>query len=209
MLAENEQTLETLGRECLKPPNHFWEKLNRHPAVHNGIPRKIRNALEKTFSTKTLDYKLVRREAGLGSLGQERFVAIAKCEGSNIAREAKALVPSASVWLRRGHKGQSYYQSTMDSAVRSRDPYQQIVGGWLIRRLSPDSNPIYVSDLPKERDEECLLTAMGTETANVHLGSRRARAILNDLGRRNRKWLRVAAKKMAKVMKQEWKDYRK
>ena len=25
---------------------------------------------------------------------------------------------------------------------------------WLTRRLSPDSNPIEISDLPKERDEE-------------------------------------------------------
>lgn len=210
VLAENEQTLELLGRECIRSPNEFWNKLNKRPAVHNGIPREVRNALEETFPAKDLDYKLVRREAGLGSLGQERFVAIAKCEGSNIAREAKSMMPSASVWLKNGEqKIQSFYKCTMDSAVRSRDPYQQIVGRWLIRRLSPDANPIYVADLPKERDEESLLNAMGAEAANVHLGSKRGRAILRDLRRRDRKWLRSAAKAMAKVVKQDWKDYRK
>lgn len=42
------------------------------------------------------------------------------------------------------------------------------VDGWLIRRLDPDSNPIDIMDLPKERDEERLLHAMGAEAANVH-----------------------------------------
>jgi hypothetical protein len=35
----------------------------------------------------------------MGSLGQQRFVAIASWEGGHIAREAKATLPSACVWL--------------------------------------------------------------------------------------------------------------
>ena len=69
VLAENEQRLELLGRDCIRSPNEFWEKLNKRPAVHNGIPRQVRSALEKTFPAKDLDYKLVTREGGLGSLG--------------------------------------------------------------------------------------------------------------------------------------------
>jgi hypothetical protein len=89
----------------------------------------------------------------------------------------------------------------MTGAVRSRDPFQIIRGGWIIRRLSPDSNPIEIADLPKKRDEHTLLHAMGTETANVHLGSdRRVKSILADLGRRKSTWLRAAAKDMAKAM---------
>ena len=49
----------------------------------------------------------------------------------------------------------------MAGAVRSRDPYQTIAGGWLVRRLSPDANPIDIATLPKQRDEETLLRAMG------------------------------------------------
>jgi len=84
------------------------------------------------------------------------------------------MLPSACAWL-DGHIGhrQSYYQKTMQSAVRSRDPFQKIMGTWLIRRLSPESNPIEIADLPAERDEETLLYAMGSEAANVHLGSKR------------------------------------
>jgi hypothetical protein len=156
-----------------------------------------------------LDYKVVSREAGLGSLGQPRFVAIAHWNGGLIAREAKALVPSACAWLEgRVSHGQSFYQRTMAAAVRSRDPFQTIRGGWLIRRLSPDSNPIEISDLPKARDEHTLLHAMGSEAANVHLGSeRRVNSILADLHRRKSTWLRAAAKDMAKAVKREWKAY--
>jgi hypothetical protein len=83
------------------------------------------------------------------------------------------------------------------------------VGTWLIRRLSPESNPIEIADLPEERDEEALLYAMGSEAANVHLGSKRQVAhIFMDLRRRESNWLRSAARDMAKAMEGEWKRYR-
>ena len=93
--------------------------------------------------------------------------------------------------------------------MRSHDPFQKVVGPWLIRRLSPESNPIEIADLPEERDEETLLYAMGSEAANVHLGSKRQVAnILRDLQRRKSNWLRSAAKDMAKAMEDDWKKYR-
>jgi hypothetical protein len=83
------------------------------------------------------------------------------------------------------------------------------MGTWLIRRLSPESNPIEIADLPLERDEETLLYAMGSEAANVPLGSRRQVAnILRDLRRRKSNWLRSAAKDMAKAMEGDWKKYK-
>jgi uncharacterized protein (DUF2252 family) len=209
VLAERERNLESLGIAATKPPPGFWEKLIEHPAV-NGLPRQAKQALEKTLPDKNIEYKVVRREAGMGSLGQQRFVAIADWQGGCIAREAKAMVPSACVWLNGNvSHGQSYYEKALRVAVRSRDPYQTIVGQWLIRRLSPDSNPIEIEDLPKERDEDILLHAMGSEAANVHLGTRaQAKKILKDLRRRKSKWLRSAAKDMAKTMEREWKQYR-
>jgi hypothetical protein len=170
----------------------------------------VRRILERTLPDTRLAYKVVSREAGMGSLGQQRYVAISEWNGGLIAREAKALVPSACAWLERkiGH-GQSFYQRTMAGAVRSGDPFQTIRGGWLIRRLSPDSNPIEIADLPKGRDEHTLLLAMGTEAANVHLGSaRRVTSILADVGRRKSTWLRAAAKDMAKATEQDWKAFR-
>jgi Uncharacterized protein conserved in bacteria (DUF2252) len=210
VLAEHERNLERLGIAAIKPSQDFWEKLSARPAV-NGLPRDARQALEKTLPSKKVEYKVVRREAGMGSLGQQRFVAIADWEGGCIAREAKAMVPSACMWL-GGKVGrcQSYYQAAIGAAVRAHDPYQKIVGAWLIQRLSPDSNPIEIDDLPKGRDEEMLLHAMGAEAGNVHLGSKgQAKKILKDLHRRKSNWLRGAAKDMAKAMEQEWKEYRK
>jgi hypothetical protein len=209
VLAERERYLEKLGIAAIKPPPSFWEKLIAHPAV-NGLPRQAKEALEKTLPDKKLEYKIIRREAGVGSLGQQRFVAIADWQGGCIAREAKGMVPSALEWLAgKVSQCQSHYEIAIRRAVRSHDPYQIIVGAWLIRRLSPDSNPIKIEELPEERDEEILLDAMGCEAGNVHLGSsRQTKRILKDLRRRKANWLRSAAKEIAKVVRREWKEYR-
>lgn len=211
VLAEHEKNLERLGFEALKPPDSFWEKLNALPVVKEGLPRDAKDILKKMLPDPRMDYKVVRRKAGMGSLGQQRFVAIADWEGGCVAREAKAMTPSSCVWLAgKVSHCQSNYQQAISGAVRSHDPFQKIVGRWLIRRLSPDADRIEIADLPKERDEEILLHAMGSEAANVHLGTRRQiRNILNDLRRRKPNWLQSAAKKMAKAMKKEWKDYKK
>jgi hypothetical protein len=65
----------------------------------------------------------------------------------------KALVPSAIVWLLgRRERGQPHYRSLLVHSIRARDPFQRLSGRWLIRRLSPEANPIELTDLPKERD---------------------------------------------------------
>jgi hypothetical protein len=49
---------------------------------------------------------------------------------------------------------------------------------------------------------------MGKEVANVHLGTRRQiKNVLKDLRSRDKRWLRRAGKKMAKLMEKEWKAY--
>jgi hypothetical protein len=210
VLAEEQQTLEKLGIDAIKPPEDFWPKLNRRPVVSNGFPSTARRALEQTLPDRKVAYKVVRREAGHGSLGQPRFVAIANWCGGCIAREAKATIPSSCVWLAgKVDECQTYYEKAIKSAVRSHDPYQEMVGTWLIRRLSPDANPIDIEDLPKKRDEEILLHAMGAEAANVHLGDKRQqKKVLVDLQKRKSNWLRDAAKEMAKAVERDWKKYR-
>jgi hypothetical protein len=209
VLAEHEKNLEKLGIEAIKPPQDFWQTLKDAPAVHaSEVSADARAALESGLPPK-MDYKITRRQAGMGSLGQPRFVAVGQYAGGDIAREAKATVPSACVW-RDGlnGRGEKYYARAIAGAVRSHDPYQTVVKGWLVRRLSPDSNPIDIEDLPKERDEIALLHAMGKEVANVHLGTgRQVKNVLKDLRSRNKSWLRRAGKKMAKIMEKEWKAY--
>jgi hypothetical protein len=211
VLAEKDQKLEKLGVDSFKPPSNFWEKLNRLPAVRRPLAKDLKRALEKTLPDTGIKYKVVRRQAGLGSLGQERFVAIATWQGGCIAREAKLMVPSACSWLNGDvTQCQSWYEKAISSAIRSADPFQLIDGPWLIRRLSPDSNPIDIQTLPKHSDEETLLTAMGSEAANIHLGTKsQTRKILRDLKMRKRGWLQDAAVRMAKLLEKDWKHYRK
>ena len=210
VLAERERNLEQLGVASMKPADDFWEKLNDRPVVTAGFPQNARLAMEKTLPDARLKYKVVRRTAGLGSLGQQRFVAIVNWKGGFICREAKAMLPSACVWLEgRAGRRENYYQTIIESAIRSRDPYQKVIGPWLIRRLSPDSNPIEIADLPKEREEETLLYAMGSEVANIHLGSRhRIKTRVQDLNDRKGNWLRAAAKAMARTVEKDWEQYR-
>jgi hypothetical protein len=197
--------------DSFKPPPDFWEKLNRLPAIRHSLARDAKRALEKTLPDPRMVYKVVRREAGLGSLGQERFVAIGDWQGGFVAREAKAMLPSACSWLNdQSRRRQFFYEEAISSAIRSPDPFQVIEGAWLIRRLSPDSNPIDIQTLPKHRDEEMILHAMGSEAANVHLGSKRqVSRIQKDLRKRNSNWLRDAGGRMAQLVEKDWKRYRK
>jgi hypothetical protein len=209
VLAESEVDLERLGIEALKPPADFWEKLNGRPA-YPQVPRDAKQCLVGALPRKDLEYRIIQREAGLGSLGQQRFVAIAQCRGGYVAREVKRVVPSANVWLRgRIACHQSHYQKAMNSAFRSPDPYQKIWRSWLLRRLSPDSNPIKIEELSGKRDEDVLLHAMGSEAANIHLGTgQQAKVLLRDLNNRKPDWLHSAARRMAKQTIREWKEYR-
>lgn len=100
VLAEREANLERLGLEAIRPPQDFWHKLQALPVAPRPVPRIVRQTLERVLPDATLPYKLVRREAGLGSLGQQRFVAVARWNGALIAREAKAMVPSAGALSR-------------------------------------------------------------------------------------------------------------
>ena len=121
------------------------------------------------------------------------------------------MTPSACAWSRRTKEEVRDHitKKRSNAAVRSPDPFQKIIKGWLIRRLPPDSNPIGIADWPAKRDEEALLHAMGCEAANVHLGTTgQIRKVLNDLERRKSTWLRTAAKQMAKTLEADWKDYK-
>ncbi len=156
---------------------------------------------------KGLHWRVVHRIAGLGSLGRERYVALADWRGGSVAREAKALAPSACVWAAGGGTAPIRYQEILDRAVRCPDPFVRLQRRWIVRRLAPDCSRIELSAMPKERDELRLLTAMGWETANVHLGTGKSRTLLADLKKRPRGWLMKCARKMEKAVLADFADY--
>jgi hypothetical protein len=89
------------------------------------------------------------------------------------------------------------------------DPFVRLRGRWIVRRLAPDCSRVELSSMPKERDESKLLHAMGFETANVHLGTRRAdERIVADLGKRSADWLHKAATAMVKATTADFNEWR-
>ena len=187
----------------------FWEKLNGLSPVEGGIPGGARRGINKLMPGKVSEkYKVVHRVAGLGSLGRQRFVAIAEYKGGFVCREAKALAPSA--WeLEQGAKSPGIrYQKALDIAVRAIDPFVRMQGNWIVRRLAPDCARVDLALFPKEREESKLLHAMGWETANLHLGSRQTRKLLENLNKRPPNWLHKAAARMVEATKADWNEWR-
>ena len=211
VLEEEHAWLRQLATGELRDPVHFWDKMTHLPRMTTPVPASAREALEHLMPEHGLVYRTVRRVAGLGSLGHVRLVAIAECHGAKIAREAKALVPSSVYWA-SGDKAPAeiLYQAIIGSAVRCRDPFVQLRGRWIVRRLSPHCSRIELTVLPKDRDELKLLFAMGWETANIHLGTRDARKyIRHHLDRMKPAWLALAAKDMARQVSEDWRAWKK
>jgi hypothetical protein len=207
-LAEHHPGLREMATHRLHEPETYWEKLHALSDVGEGPPPDAFKAIARLMPERGLEWRVVHRIAGLGSLGRERYVAIAEWGGGSIAREAKALAPSACVWAARG-KGSApiRYQEILDRAVRCRDPFVHVHGNWIVRRLAPDCSRIELSALPEKRDEIRLLHAMGMETANVHLGSRKARSLAKDLKSCPRGWLYETAREMEKAVRADWKEW--
>lgn len=207
-LAEHHPVLREMATQRLHRPEAFWEKLHALPEVADEPPAGALNAIARLMPEKGLHWHVAHRVAGLGSLGRERYVAVAEWNGGSIAREAKALAPSACVWAEQGRgTGPIHYQEILDRSVRAKDPFVHFVKRWIVRRLAPDCSRIELSALPKERDERRLLYAMGFETANVHLGTAKARVVAKDLQSRTRGWLYRAARKMEKAVVTDFEEY--
>jgi Uncharacterized protein conserved in bacteria (DUF2252) len=200
-LAEHHVALREMAVARLHDPERYWEKLHALPQLHEPIPAGASKAIARMMPERGIEFRVAHRVAGLGSLGRERYVGLSEWRGGSVAREAKALAPSACVWAERGKGNASIlYQEILDAAVRCRDPFVRLQKRWIVRRLAPDCSRIELSALPKERDELRLLYSMGWETANVHLGSARAAILLKDLQKRPPSWLLQCARKMEKAV---------
>ena len=210
VLAEHHKSLRQMATARLHDPEKYWEKLLALPELKEEPPAGATKALERTMPDRNLTWRLVHRVSGLGSLGRQRYLALAEWRGGSVAREAKALAPSAAIWAEQGKAAAApiLYQQALDTAVRCRDPFVRLQKRWIVRRLAPDCSRIELAALPAERDELRLLHAMGWETANVHLGTIKAKTLAADLAKRPRGWLYRAAKSMEKAMLSDFDEYK-
>jgi hypothetical protein len=203
VLDEEHTYLRNIALGELRDPVHFWRKMRRMQEFKGTLSQEQRDALELLMPEAVTNYRIVMRRAGLGSLGRVRLAAMADWRGSVIAREIKAVLPSA--WDSRENR----YSETISKAVRIPDPFVRVHDKWIIRRLAPDCSRIDLATLPAERDEERLLHAMGCETANIHLGNPSIVKVgVRDIERRKSSWLHSAARKMGKAVTQDWKIFR-
>lgn len=210
VLAEHHSQLRRMATGELRDPVRFWAKMQALPDVAaDTCPPDAALHVLAALPGPGIDACLHSRRAGLGSLGRPRLVALGLWDGGNVAREVKALVPSAWDWVAGTEEPAIHYGEIIERARRCPDPFTAIRDRWLIRRLAPDCARILLADLPAERDETLLLHAMGAELANVHLGTPGAGPeILADLGVRHPAWLASAAERMVADTEADWTAWR-
>ncbi len=202
-----------------RDPAAYWRKMQedyrRGLAAGTAAPASAARAIETVTPWLGKAAPLAPRTAGMGSLGRPRFFTLADWHGGLVAREAKAMVPSAWDWAAGTKPAAAFppYEKLFATAVRSRDPSMQVVtakeGAWVVRRLAPDADKVDLPAATALPDETRLLRAMGRETANVHLGTAAAVAdIAKDLPKRGAEWLRKAARAMAEDVRADWSNWR-
>ncbi len=210
VLQEGHPELRQMAIARLKEPSIFWGKFDAQMKTPNAVPATARQALQALFPEKGLKYRAFHRQAGQGSLGRQRFVGLTTYKGGRIAREVKALVPSACNFALGKPGKKSFYMELCNAAVRCPDPFLCVTDDWIGRRLAPDCSRIELGALPRNRDEQVLLLAMGYETGNIHLGSEKVVSdILKSLKRLPDDWLLAAAEAMYEDTLKDCKAWRK
>jgi len=137
-----------------------------------------------------------RRIAGLGSLGHPRILALSRWRGAFIAREAKAIRPSAWVWVKRRLLQRTLLRqahAAFDSCARSLRAFPRTL---VVRRLAPDCSRIELASLSKDRDETRLLYSMGWNRQYAFFDAPSNSPVKHDLSARRGRWLHKAAKSM-------------
>jgi hypothetical protein len=147
-----------------------------------------------------------RRTAGNGSLGRPRWVAYGTWRNGPLLREGKALVPSG--WI-RAHGGPAKLQlnEAATGEHRSPDPWYNVDGALLVRRLSPNNHKIDLAVQPDLLNPD-ILRAMGRDLAAAHMSEPGRRgAVQKDLRSRKSRWFRDSVEKAAKAVIREYAEW--
>ena len=206
VLAEDHGWLRDIAYASLKKPTDYWAKLTKLPEETALLPDSAVECMERLMPERGLDYALVRRIAGEGSLGRPRYTGIAPYRGGLVARDVKAMLPSAWQWA-RSEVGpyEILYAVAVGRAIRCRDPLVHSTGQWIGRRIAPDCSRIELTNLQPEDDEAKLLASMGWETANIHLGTPGAETKIKKFLRdADGDWLNEAAEKYVNAINNDW-----
>src|SRR5262245_9225634 len=184
-----------------------WKKLCEEDEVPaRKLDAGVHDLLLTCLPPGTADVRFYRRQAGLGSLGRPRYVAVGTWYGGRVAREAKAAAPSAMCMPRpRIANRLADYRRIEALGFRARDPHLHLADTWVVRRLSPESGKIEIDKIKHVTDRQTLLEAMGQELANIHRGTAgRAAQLTNALARLPKNWLHRAAEAAAERLREDF-----
>jgi hypothetical protein len=196
VLDRENEALRDLAAPTPRERRKFWDKLER--AEPAEPPADMRDALLAAFAETPAAPRFAARQAGLGSLGRPRFVALAEWRGGPVAREAKRRLPSC--WTREGFAGADV-PAMLAAPGHAPDPWLRVTEALVIRRLAPDSRKLE----PEPALLSPLLEAMGGEVANVHSQGDTAR-LRAELARLPAGWLAEAAHAMARLVEADFSE---
>jgi hypothetical protein len=165
----------------------FWRDIEK--CEDASPPSKVQRALRRSLPPGAAIRRFAQRQKGGGSLGRPRYLVVARWQGGFIAREAKAMVPSAWDWA---HSKTGRLRQSIDlafAAYRSPDPSVGLSAGFLLRRVAPDTRKLELGDVASRGLGAALLEAMGRDIGSIHAAHRRAGAVIDDLARRDADWL--------------------
>jgi hypothetical protein len=209
VLSEDKK-LGKMAKDQMPKTTEYWRNLDSQLAgkAAKDMPKDAKQILQGSMPEGSkLPIAFAERQAGMGSLGRERFVARSQADGENVAREAKAILPSASFFVSGITKVKNYFSEITGKAVRVQNPLVTVHDNWMVRELAPTSSRIDLGDL-SAKDQRRLLYSMGYETANIHQGTKDASsAILKDLKSRDDDWLVDAVKTMTKSVEEDHKAF--
>ena len=207
LLDEGETWLRAYAAPTEKKLEKFWDEVRDYPKARP--PRKVTAALIASLPKDAKNIRFRSRVAGGGSLGRPRYVAVAFWRGGHVLREAKALVPSAWIFAHGGKSRASHFRKLANGKYRAPDPFLQVHGKFIFRRIAADSRKIELADIGGSKVTARILEAMGFDLASIHAaGSADVDALRADLKKRPRGWLNAAAKTAAAAVKRDYEEWR-
>lgn len=187
----------------------FWRKIDAQHTEALVKKTKPKPPWRKIFAAALPEPMPViywRRTAGNGSLGRPRWVAYGTWRNGPLLREGKALVPSG--WI-RAHGGPAKFRlnEAATGQHRSPDPWYNVDGALLVRRLSPNNHKIDLAAQPDLLNPD-IFRAMGRDLAAAHMSEPGRRgAVQKDLRSRKSRWFRDCVEKAAKAVTREYAEW--
>jgi len=204
LLDEQETWMRPLVAVSDAERREFWDEIDRAPTAE--APPDVATRLVRHLPGDATVERYATWAKGAGSLGRPRYLAIASWRGGRIVREAKALVSSAWGWT-HGTTRASDLLTLAQGGSRSPDPFFDVDGPWIFRRIAADSRKIDARRLD-ERNQRKLLHAMGHDIGAVHaMTEGAAGAIADHLETLPSSWLYDTAKDAAAVVKHDYAEW--